>query len=32
MQVAHDDVWTWIPDPMEGYTVGGAYRTLTDDA
>jgi hypothetical protein len=24
------DVWTWIPDPSHGYTVRGAYRTLTD--
>jgi len=29
LQVNVDDVWSWIPDPAVGYTVKGAYRTLT---
>lgn len=24
-----DEVWTWLPDSRVGYTVRGAYRTLT---
>ena len=22
-------VWAWIPDPTSGYTIRGAYRTLS---
>jgi len=29
LQVNVDDVWTWLPDPRVGYTVRGAYHTLT---
>jgi len=29
LQVDTEDVWTWILDPVEGYTVSGAYRTIT---
>jgi len=32
MQVEIDDVWTWILDPLAGYTVRGAYQILTDGA
>ena len=32
LQVENDDVWTWIPDPLAGYTVRGAFRTLTNGA
>ena len=31
LQVNVDDVWSWAPDPAVGYTVRGAYRTLTDE-
>jgi len=30
LQVDSVDVWTWILDPLAGYTVRGAYRYLTD--
>jgi len=29
LQADINDVWTWITDPLTGYTVKGAYRTLT---
>lgn len=29
LQVNVDDVWTWLPDPGVGYSVRGAYHTLT---
>ena len=29
LQDDSNDDWTWIPDPSHGYTVRGAYRTLT---
>jgi len=29
LEVDSDDSWRWIPDPVVGYTVSGAYRVLT---
>jgi hypothetical protein len=29
LQVASPDKWEWLPDPVIGYTVGGAYHLLT---
>lgn len=29
LQVDTEDSWSWIPDPIVGYTVSGAYRVLT---
>jgi hypothetical protein len=29
VQVAFPDKWEWLPDPIIGYTVGGAYHLLT---
>jgi len=28
LQVDINDVWTWIPNPIDGYSVSGAYRIL----
>jgi len=29
MRVDFVDVWQWAPDPVVGYTVSGAYNSLT---
>jgi len=29
LEVDNIDVWRWIPDPVVGYTINGAYRLLT---
>ncbi|MCI84448.1 heat shock protein, partial [Trifolium medium] len=29
LQDQSSDSWQWQPDPLEGYTVRGAYRLLT---
>ena len=30
LQVDIDDVWIWTPDPVDGYSISGAYRLFTD--
>lgn len=31
LQVDVDDVWSWSPDPVAGYTVRGAYKSLISE-
>jgi len=28
LQVDVDDVWSWLPDSVVGYTVRGAYKSI----
>lgn len=27
LQIDVDDIWSWSPDPVAGYTVCGAYKS-----